>query len=155
MDLKKRSLYEVLGISPEATKEQIKGAYKRLSRDCHPDFFPDDPVAFAGFQEISEAYKTLSDKRKRSEYDILSGHRPVRSVLDLFFLCPEGLSFLESATSAAPAENRAGPDMLILEEEEQAAQIPPSGWTCLEGKGFPGKNAGPAGDLWVVQKREG
>src|SRR3990167_861398 len=132
MDLKKRSLYEVLGISPEATKEEIKSAYKRLSRYCHPDFFPDDPVAFALFKEVSEAYKVLSDKRKRSEYDVLSGHRPVGSVFDLFFLCPEGLRFLESATPAAPAETRAGPDMLILEEEEPAvAQMPPNGWTCL------------------------
>lgn len=62
-------LYDVLEISRDATADDIKKAYRRLARECHPDANPDDPDAEARFKEIAAAYEVLSDPEKRSRYD--------------------------------------------------------------------------------------
>ncbi len=61
--------YEVLGVSRNATDDEIKKAYRRLARKYHPDLNPGDKNAEAKFKEINEAYSILSDKKKRAEYD--------------------------------------------------------------------------------------
>lgn len=65
----KRDYYEVLGVSRDASEEEIKKAYRRLARRYHPDVNKDDPEAEAKFKEISEAYKVLSDPKARAQYD--------------------------------------------------------------------------------------
>lgn len=66
----KRDYYEVLGVSRDATEEEIKKAYRKLARKYHPDANPDDPKkAEEKFKEISEAYEVLADKEKRARYD--------------------------------------------------------------------------------------
>lgn len=62
------TLYDVLGVSVDASDEQIKKAYRKLSLQFHPDRNP-DPSASTRFQEINEANEILSDARKRGEYD--------------------------------------------------------------------------------------
>ena len=52
-----------------ATKEEIKKAYKKLARDNHPDLNPDNSEAEKKFKEVSEAHAVLGDDRKRQEYD--------------------------------------------------------------------------------------
>lgn len=64
-----RDYYEVLGVSKDATQEEIKKAYRRLARKYHPDANPDDPQAEEKFKEISSAYEVLSDPEKRKQYD--------------------------------------------------------------------------------------
>jgi molecular chaperone DnaJ len=62
-------LYNVLGVSREASAEEIKKAYRKLARENHPDRNPDDPAAEDRFKTIQGAYDTLSDPEKRKQYD--------------------------------------------------------------------------------------
>ena len=61
--------YAVLGVSPSATKDEIKKTYRKLAAKHHPDKNPSDPKAADNFKRISEAYQTLGDDKKRKEYD--------------------------------------------------------------------------------------
>ncbi|MCD6531821.1 J domain-containing protein, partial [bacterium] len=61
--------YEVLGVSRDATLDEIKSAYRRLAMKYHPDRNPDDPEAEEKFKQIAEAYEILSDPKKREMYD--------------------------------------------------------------------------------------
>lgn len=64
-----RDLYEVLGVSRDASDDDIKKAYRKLARKYHPDRNPDDPSAEERFKEISHAHDVLSDPEKRKQYD--------------------------------------------------------------------------------------
>jgi len=61
--------YEVLGVSRDASPEEIKKAFRRLARQWHPDANKEDPEAEAKFRQIAEAYEVLSDPEKRRRYD--------------------------------------------------------------------------------------
>ncbi len=62
-------LYKTLGVSKDASDEEIKKAYRKLARKYHPDRNPDDAAAEEKFKEISAAHDTLADPEKRKEYD--------------------------------------------------------------------------------------
>ncbi len=61
--------YRLLGVSPDAGKEEIKKAYRRLALKYHPDRNPGNPEAEEMFKKISEAYAVLMDPEKRAQYD--------------------------------------------------------------------------------------
>ena len=61
--------YRILGISQDATADEIKKAFRSLARETHPDANPGDAAAEARFREIAEAYEVLSDPQKRARYD--------------------------------------------------------------------------------------
>lgn len=65
----KRDYYEVLGIDKNATDEDIKRAYRKKAKECHPDLHPNDKEAEACFKELNEANEVLSDPDKRARYD--------------------------------------------------------------------------------------
>ena len=65
----KRDYYEVLGVAKNATKDDIKKAYRKLAIQYHPDKNPDDKDAEEKFKEATEAYEILSDDEKRKAYD--------------------------------------------------------------------------------------
>ncbi len=65
----KRDFYEVLGVSKDASTDDIKKAYRKLARKYHPDLNKDNPEAAEKFKECSEAYSVLSDDQKRAQYD--------------------------------------------------------------------------------------
>lgn len=64
----KRDYYEVLGLTREASKDEIKSAYRRLAKQYHPDVNKEDG-AEEKFKELSEAYSVLSDDEKRASYN--------------------------------------------------------------------------------------
>ncbi|MDR1168735.1 MAG: DnaJ domain-containing protein [Heliobacteriaceae bacterium] len=65
----KKNYYEILGITPDTSSAGLKAAYKRLARKHHPDVNGDEKI----FKAVCEAYETLSDAKKRKQYDILNG----------------------------------------------------------------------------------
>jgi molecular chaperone DnaJ len=65
----KRDYYEVLGVSKEATKDEIKKAYRKQALKFHPDKNPGDKKSEENFKEAAEAYEVLSNDEKKSRYD--------------------------------------------------------------------------------------
>ena len=64
-----RDYYEILGVSKNASDDEIKKAYRKLAFKYHPDKNPGDKEAEAKFKEATEANEVLSDKQKRARYD--------------------------------------------------------------------------------------
>lgn len=64
-----KNYYQVLGVSRDASSDEIRQAYKRLSREFHPDRNPDDSEAVERFKEVQSAYQVLGDEETRGQYD--------------------------------------------------------------------------------------
>ncbi len=65
----KADYYNTLGVSKNASQEEIKSAYRKLAMKYHPDKNPGDASSEAKFKEASEAYQVLSNSQKKSNYD--------------------------------------------------------------------------------------
>lgn len=65
----KRDYYDVLGVRRDADAGEIKKAFRKLARECHPDVNPGDPDCEAQFKEAAEAYEILNDDDSRAAYD--------------------------------------------------------------------------------------
>ncbi len=61
--------YQVLGVSKNSSEAELKKAYRKLSRENHPDSKPNDKAAAEKFKQVQEAYSVLSDSEKRQKYD--------------------------------------------------------------------------------------
>jgi len=73
--------YRRLDVGPEASRDEIVHAYRRLAHGAHPDAHPGDPDAARRFREITEAYEVLADPSRRASYDRTRAARPIRVVI--------------------------------------------------------------------------
>ncbi|MGG6292922.1 DnaJ C-terminal domain-containing protein [Leptolyngbya sp. AN02str] len=64
-----RNYYQLLGVTPDSTPEELKRAYRKLARQYHPDMNPGNKAAEEKFKDIGEAYEILSDPARRAKYD--------------------------------------------------------------------------------------
>ncbi len=83
MDNQEPNFYELLGINPEASIEEIRWAYRMLAGAFHPDRNPGDKESDAMFKRISQAYETVSDAGERKAYDLFLKTRRCQSTLDV------------------------------------------------------------------------
>lgn len=178
MDTPQKTLYEVLGVSRHATPQEIKQAFRALSRKYHPDLNP-DPEAQKRFQEIVEAYEVLSHPVKRRVYD--GKQEPIRSPSDLFKRHPSAIRTSERLRETARSSPKPGkhevivrevrssilkdggrvwltiPAMYGREEQDIFLSVPVgqrlARMVCL---GEPGYFGGEAGDLFIllIEKKE-
>ena len=70
----KKNYYDILGVSKTASSDELKSAYRKLAKQYHPDFHPNDAAAAEKFKEINEANAVLSDDQKRKQYDFELEH---------------------------------------------------------------------------------
>merc|ERR1719491_2618593 len=69
VQVKETEYYDMMEIKPGASASEIKKAYYKVARKCHPDKNPGDQAATAQFQKLSEVYQVLSDPEARKKYD--------------------------------------------------------------------------------------
>ena len=194
--------YKALGVSRDATEDQIKKAYRKLAMKYHPDRNQDDKDAEEKFKAISEAYAVLGDAEKRKQYDTFgaSGFRQRYSQEDIFsnfdfasifkdigvggfdFRSGAGrrFSFGGGPFGSQPRRPSKGQNLiyelpLTIREiaagaskvitlqheggsEQLTVKIPPGmvegKKLRLAGKGRPGVNGGPKGDLYIRARVE-
>ena len=120
----KRDYYEVLGVSRDATAEDIKRSYRKNALKYHPDRNRNDPEAENRFKEAAEAYEVLSDTDKRHRYDRF-GHAGVA-----------GGGMHDFTHKGVVAESR--------QLARPSPSFPPFATTPLGGAGFPPR-PGPGG----------
>jgi molecular chaperone DnaJ len=108
-------LYDILGVSRDATDEDIKRAYRRLARQLHPDVNGEDG-AEERFKEVTAAYEILSDPQKRRQYDLYGQGGPqafpfgdVADIFDAFF--GPGTFGTTRRRSTRVSRSRAGEDL--------------------------------------------
>ena len=167
--------YKILGISKEASAEEVKQAYRKLARKYHPDVNPNDASAQRKFQEINEANEVLSDPEKRKKYDEYGENwkhaeqfegKP-NSDFDFFENLFRGGEAWKSRSSPYRGQDYAGEVHLSLREAAQThpqtievngkklritvpAGVANEQQIKLKGQGGKGSNGAPDGDLYLT-----
>ena len=97
--------YRVLDVKKDATSDDVKKAFRKLARTCHPDVAGDDPEAAAKFSRIREAYETLVDPDRRARYD-KRHDRPKKSHIRKTWRPPGGWDGFSQNSQASAAKRR-------------------------------------------------
>ncbi len=102
-----RNYYEVLGLPPSATTDQIKKKYRELARKYHPDIAQDKDFSQRVFTQINQAYRVLADPDRRAQYNsTLDAAKPVAPA------AAPAASRPSAAPAAAPAASKTAPPSL-------------------------------------------
>lgn len=112
---KTQTLYDILGVAPTATQDEIKHAYRRKAMQLHPDRNQDDPNATEKFQQLSEAYEILKDPAKRERYDKFGSGEEVPETpedIELFEVMTQILGLGRSR--AAPKGDKVSPSIRLV-----------------------------------------
>jgi DnaJ-class molecular chaperone len=172
-----RDYYEVLGVSRDANRGEVKTAFRKLARELHPDVNDHDPQAEEKFKEAAEAYEVLSDPERRRTYDTY-GHEGLRgngfdpgtgfgSIDDIFqaFFSGQGIRFgprgpmrgqdLVHSVEITAIDAMLGASVKVPSQEGEREIELPSGTQhgtqyALRGHGLPGSGGGPPGDMVIV-----
>ena len=88
----KENFYDLLGIPETANADEIKKAYRKMSLKYHPDKNNGDPECVGKFQKISEAYETLGNSEKKSQYDMMQKN-PFARMSSMHGGMPGGMPF--------------------------------------------------------------
>jgi DnaJ-class molecular chaperone len=203
-----KDYYEILGVGKNASKKEIRDAYRKLARKYHPDANEGDKKTEEKFKEISQAYEVLKDDKKRQEYDTMgryfSGQGPgsgagpsggfgggfpgaggfnihfgqgsggqgfayssnLGDIEDIFDLFGGGRSGRKTVFKGADLthEVHLSFDEALKGKTIQAtiggrqetvkipAGIADGSKLKFKGKGAPGQNGGPSGDLYIIAK---
>jgi len=95
VEIMRTDLYECLGAARNSSQKELKQAFRRIVRACHPDLNPDDPNAAERLRQTIVAYETLGDPKSRYRYDRIESlfgpsRRPRQEVVDeKLFLCSQ------------------------------------------------------------------
>ncbi len=175
--MSEQTLYEILGVSRDATEDEIKRAYRQKARRFHPDKNRGDNTQTSQFYECQDAYEVLSHPLRRRQYD--RTFRPITSLQELFSESDVGRRIVEQMLPKAKSEAQSGMDVLqvvevpreVLKEGgsvevdlkiedsdgtviKQVVDIPPSGRDMLFCRfvklGSAGSHGAPDGDLCIV-----
>jgi molecular chaperone DnaJ len=111
----KRDYYEVLGVTKAATDEEIKAAYRKLAVKHHPDKTNGNKESEEKFKEATEAYETLTDSQKRSQYDSPFQGSSI-NIGDIFGFSTNAFSGMYTHQSATNVRGTRGQDIIILLE---------------------------------------
>lgn len=116
--MEKRDYYEVLGVSKDASADEIKKAYRKKAIQYHPDKNPDNAEAEEKFKEADEAYEVLSDKNKRARYHQF-GHAGLGGTAGV----EEGMQLSMSGKVNATQRGGINGNLLILVDEEDGPNL--------------------------------
>lgn len=147
------TLYDHLGVSPLATVEEIRNAFRRLARETHPDKNP-SLDALRRFKSAAEAYNILMDPVRRRAYD--RGRDCFGSLADFFTKHPAANRVMTRMLPSAKASMVPGRDILrpatsdVTRYTLHVSRTATRGyWIRFVDQGEPGKNGAEPGDAWM------
>lgn len=151
------TLYDYLGVTPQAAPDEIRDAFRRIARETHPDR-NSDPDARHRFQHAAEAYEVLMDPERRSAYDRDIECRYFGSLADFFAKHPIANSVMTRMLPAAKASPMPGGDIRRPATAQATSHDrdgrkplwpePRGQWLRYVNQGEPGRNGALPGDAW-------